>query len=242
MTERGEGSGQLWLKRGTPERGGGGAVPDSYPQLLRRLAEVTARVDGQRAEAQQWYERQCAAADRAVRAAQDEVEQARAEVERARQEAQETESRAMVLWQELRERLGPAAARLAAGAPAPARSGGGDPQTQLRRVRDLLEVARQHRELPRSTYPLLAILGVFGAAAAYALGLAARAAGAGYGGDVAVGMPFLALVLTLLGPLVGLAPARVVADRRHASLDVRAGLVVVVAGAVTTLMLLVALR
>ncbi|GAB3937110.1 hypothetical protein GCM10027614_14730 [Micromonospora vulcania] len=40
---------------------------DTYAAHLRRLAEVTARVREQRAEAHTWYDRQCAAADRPSR-------------------------------------------------------------------------------------------------------------------------------------------------------------------------------
>ncbi len=73
-----------------------------------------------------------------------------------------------------------------------------------------------------------------GAVVAYALGAAARALAAGYSGDLAVGLPVLALVVTLLGPVVGLAPARLLADRRHAVLGPRPMIVVLVAGLVTT--------
>lgn len=74
---------------------------------------------------------------------------------------------------------------------------------------------------------------------AYALGVGARALGVGYGGDLAVGMPVLALVVTLFGPLIGLVPARVLADRRHAMLGPRPITVVLGAGVVTTVLLLV---
>ncbi len=48
----------------------------------------------------------------------------------------------------------------------------------------------------------------------------------------------LALVVTLLGPVLGLIPARLIADRRHAVLSPRPVLIVVVAGLATTLLLL----
>lgn len=109
----------------------------------------------------------------------------------------------------------------------------------LGRARDLLDRAGQPGELPGSVNPLLALCGVAGGVLAYGLGAGARALGVGYGGDLAVGLPVLALVVTLLGPLVGLVPARVLADRRHAVLGPRPITVVLGAGLLTTVLLLV---
>ena len=39
---------------------------ETYAAQLRRLADLTARVREQRAEAHTWHERQCVAAERAV--------------------------------------------------------------------------------------------------------------------------------------------------------------------------------
>jgi hypothetical protein len=55
-------------------------------------------------------------------------------------------------------------------------------------------------------------------------------------------MPVLALVVTLLGPLAGLAPATRLADRRHALLGPRPMAIVLVAGVATTAALLVSTR
>jgi hypothetical protein len=117
-----------------------------------------------------------------------------------------------------------------------------DPVTLLAGVRDLLDRTRQPGDLPGSVNPLLALCGVAGAVLAYALGGAARAAGDRYGGELAVGLPVLALVVTLLGPLVGLVPAKVLADRRHAVLGPRPVAVVLVAGLLTTVLLLALTR
>ncbi|MCM0679141.1 hypothetical protein NCC78_31400, partial [Micromonospora phytophila] len=97
-------------------------------------------------------------------------------------------------------------------------------------------------DLPGSVNPLLAFCGAAGAVLAYALGTASRAAGDRYGGDLAVGMPVLALVVTLLGPLVGLVPAKVLADRRHAVLGPRPVAVVLAAGVLSTALLLALAR
>ncbi|AVT28624.1 MULTISPECIES: hypothetical protein [unclassified Plantactinospora] len=206
-----------------------------YAQAIRRLAELTGRAEAERAEADAWYERQCAAAERAVRDAEQAVRRAEAEVADAQQEVDRTEAESIHLWSILRGQFGAADRRV--GEPPVPRNGVGVPadvEALLDGVRELLDRARKPGELPSATRPLLALFGVLGAAAAYALGLAARTVGDRYGGDLAVGMPVLGLLVTLLGPVVGLAPARVLADRRHAGLDVRSALVVVVAGLVTT--------
>ncbi|MET8277863.1 hypothetical protein [Micromonospora sp. NPDC005174] len=210
---------------------------ETYTAQLRRLAELTARVHEQRAEARTWYERQCAAAERAVAEAVAEVRRAEQELVDAREEQERVDAEVAHLWQQARARLG---ARRLGGPPAPANGGdGADPASLLGRARDLLNRAGQPGELPGSANPLLALCGVGGAVLGYALGVAARALGVGYGGDLAVGMPVLALVVTLFGPLMGLAPARLLADRRHAMLGPRPIMVVLGAGLVTTVLLLV---
>jgi hypothetical protein len=190
-------------------------------------------VTAQRAEADAWYERQRGKADQAVWEATEAVRLAEEALAAARTEVEMTDAETAHLWHTLRGRLGPAARR-AGRPPVPVPGAAADPVTLLEGVRDLLDRTRQPGELPASVQPLLAFFGIFGAAVAYGLGLAARAVGDRYGGDLAVGMPVLALVVTLLGPLVGLAPARLLADRRHAGLDVRPVAVVVVSGLITT--------
>ncbi|SBT42165.1 hypothetical protein [Micromonospora auratinigra] len=210
---------------------------ETYAAQLRRLAELTARVAAQRAEAHTWYAQQCAAAERAVADAAEEVRRAEAEAVEARAQVERVDAEAAHLWGQLRARTGAGGRRLG-DPPGPARDATGDPVPLLHGVRELLDRTRQPGELPGSANPLLVACGVGGAAVAYALGLAARALGHGSGGDLAVGMPVLALVITLLGPLVGLAPARLLADRRHAVLTPRPMLLVAGAGLVTTLLLL----
>ncbi|SCF23132.1 hypothetical protein [Micromonospora mirobrigensis] len=210
---------------------------ETYAAQVRRLADLTARVARQRDEAHAWYDQQCAAAQRAVIDAQEQVRHAEAELAQARELQERVDAEAAHLWQQLRGRLGVGARRLG-DPPAPTREASGDPVPLLRGVRELLDRAGQPGELPASVNPVLALCGVAGAAVAYALGAAARALGVAGGGDLAVGLPVLALVVTLLGPLLGLAPAKLVADRRHAVLGPRPIFVVLVAGLVTTILLL----
>ncbi|MEU7799493.1 hypothetical protein AB0J14_31855 [Micromonospora arborensis] len=209
---------------------------ETYSAQLRRLADLTARVREQRAEAHTWHERQCAAAERAVAEAAEQLQRAEEELVAAREQQERVDAEVAHLWQQVRARLG---ARRLGGPPAPANgTGATDPVLLLGRARDLLDRAGQPGELPGSVNPLLALCGVAGAVLAYALGAGARALGVGYGGDLAVAMPVLALVVTLLGPLVGVVPARVLADRRHAVLGPRPITVVLGAGVLATGLLL----
>ncbi|MFC0004408.1 hypothetical protein [Micromonospora siamensis] len=210
---------------------------ETYAAQVRRLADLTARVARQRDEAHTWYDQQCATAQRAVADAQEQVRRAEAELAQARELQERVDAEVAHLWQQLRGRLGVGARRLG-DPPAPTRDASGDPVPLLRGVHELLDRARQPGELPASVNPVLALCGVAGAVLAYALGAAARALGVAGGGDLAVGLPVLALVVTLLGPLLGLAPAKLVADRRHAVLGPRPIFVVLVAGLVTTILLL----
>ncbi|MGW0505452.1 hypothetical protein [Micromonospora sp. NPDC003241] len=211
---------------------------ETYAAQLRRLAELTARVREQRAEADAWYAQQCAAADRAVAESADEVNRAERELAAARESQELVDAESAVLWQELNSRLG-GGGRRAGTPPAPAQDATGDPVPLLDAARDLLRRTRQPGELPSSVNPLLALCGVVGAVLAYALGAGARALGGRADGELAVGLPVLALVVSLLGPVIGLVPARVLADRRHAVLSPRPVIVVVAAGLVTTLLLLI---
>lgn len=213
----------------------------SYDALIHELAGLNARVEAQRAEARTWYERQCAAADRAVRTAEQQVRRAEAEVAEAAEQVELVDAEAAHLWQTLGSRLGVSARRLG-DPPGPAPGATGEPGALLDGVRGLVDRARRPGELPGSANPLLVLCGVLAAGAAYALGVGARAVGARHGGDLAVGMPVLALVVTLLGPVAGLAPAKLVADRQHAALGPRPMAVVLIAGLVTTIALFALLR
>lgn len=212
---------------------------ETYSAQIRRLAELTARVAAQRAEAHTWYDQQVAAADRAVAEAAEQVRQAEAEVAEASLLVERVDGEVTHLWTQLRARLGGSARRLG-DPPGPVRGAAGDPVPLLRAVRELLDRTGAPGELPGSVNPLLVACGIGGALVAYALGVGARALAAGSSGDLAVGLPVLALVVTLLGPVIGLAPARLLADRRHAVLTPRPMILVAASGLVTTLLLLTA--
>lgn len=211
---------------------------ETYAAQLRRLAELTARVQEQQEEARSWYAQQCAAADHAVAESADEVTRAEHELVAARESQEQVNAEVAVLWQELNARLG-GGGRRAGTPPGPRADATGDPEPLLEAARELLRRTGQPGELPSSVNPLLALCGVAGAVLAYALGAGCRALAARADGELAVGLPVLALVVTLLGPVLGLIPARLIADRRHAVLSPRPVIIVATAGLLTTLLLLV---
>ncbi|MEH1130692.1 hypothetical protein [Micromonospora sp. CPCC 206061] len=212
----------------------------SYEDAMARLASRYASVDARRAEADEWHERQVAAAARAEReagaalaAAETELAAARALVERIDHEAED-------LWGRTVRRLGTAASRHG-GVPSPVTLATGEsynPDQLLEGTRDLLDKEWRPGKMPASAYPLLMLWSALGAAVAFGLREAARWAGREYGGDLAVGLPVLALVVTILGPLAGLWPAKVVADHRHVTLDPATFAVVVATGLATLTALL----
>lgn len=213
----------------------------SYADLMRELAALSGWAAAQRIEARDWYDNQVAAAARAVDVAHEAVTTATARTAAARKAADRVEADASRLWQALPARLGIPPARLGAP-PVPVTGSDADPEQLLDGVRTLLDKAGRPGDLPASINPLLVLYGVLGAALAATLGAVAQVAGARYGGDLKVGLPVIGLVLTLLGPVVGLAPARRLADRRHATLGPRPMAVVVMAGLITTAGLVALLR
>ncbi|HEY8532879.1 MAG TPA: hypothetical protein VIL44_03245 [Micromonospora sp.] len=211
-------------------------MTESYPELLWQLADLATRIAHARAEAEAWHAERCAAAHAAVAEAEAAIRAAQAEVDAARAELDAVDREAADLWEELVELLGPAASRHG-GLPLPSpdpEAAGTDPQPWLASTRNLLDRVRKLAPLPRSVYPVLVLFGVLGAGIAVGLATAARAIGARYGGDLAIGLPVVALVITLLGPFTGLAPAKALADRQHAALDLRTAAVVIGAGLATT--------
>lgn len=205
-----------------------------YARLMGELSRLRAHVEAQIAEADSWLEQQRAAAERAVERAEHAVRRAEEELAAARREVEAVDATVGRLWREAVRRLGPSQDE----PPVPIPGARVHPEVLLDSVRDLLARARQPRALPGSAYPLLGAVGVLGAAAAYVVSLAARLGGDRYGGDLATGMPVLGLVVALLGPAVGLVPAKALAERRHAVLDAKAVVVVVLSGLVTTVALL----
>ncbi|HEX6968293.1 MAG TPA: hypothetical protein VF174_05715 [Micromonosporaceae bacterium] len=206
----------------------------AYVPLIRELADLAARVEAQIAEADDWLTQRRTTADRAVARAEEAVRQAEEEVQAARRDVAAVDAEVGRLWQETARRWPvrrlPEPPVPVPGAPVPA-------AVLLDRARELLDRSRP-RALPGSGYPLLALTGPAGSAVAYGLSYGARLLGERHGGELAVAMPVLGLVVALLGPLAGLLPARLLAERRHAILDAKAVAAVLVPGLATTAALL----
>ncbi|WJK35952.1 hypothetical protein [Solwaraspora sp. WMMA2065] len=217
----------------------------SYPELMRRLAELAAALQNRRNEAQQWYAQRCDGAQAAVAEVETDLAELHQLHEQASRELADVDRAAADIWTEVGHRFGPLAGRLG-GLPAPLPPPPGtavddDPEHWLAAARALVERSNDVGPLSRAAYPVLALFGAAGAVAAFGLSTAARWAGQRYGGDLAVGMPVIALVVTLVGPLLGLVPAKALADRRHAELDLRTVSIVLVAGLAATAVLLTGL-
>ncbi|GAA4467694.1 hypothetical protein [Phytohabitans houttuyneae] len=211
----------------------------SYQEAITRLADTYAGVDAQRAEADEWYERQVAAATRAVDEATAAVENAQEALDEATELVDRVDAEAEEVWRSTERRLGATAARYG-GPPPPVAPLGGEeynPHQMIEAASKLLDVTWRPGRMPQRAFPTLVVLSALGAALAFALREAALWAGRKYGGDLAVGMPVLALVVTLVAPFVGLWPARVVADRRHVALDATTITVVLATGVATTVAL-----
>ncbi|GFJ94547.1 hypothetical protein [Phytohabitans rumicis] len=214
----------------------------SYRAAIEQLARAYAGVDAQRAEATEWYARQVAAVERATREAAAAVAAATESVAGAQQLVERVDAEADEVWRTTIRRLGPVAARYG-GTPPPAPAPQGEaynPHQVLEGALRLIDDAWRPGRMSRQAYPLLVLLSAVGAGVAVGLREAALWLGREHGGDLAVGLPVLALVVTLVAPLVGLWPAKVVADRRHVALDPTTITVVVAAGLATTATLLLA--
>jgi hypothetical protein len=221
------------------------AHPDDYRQVMRRLAALDADAAGHREEAQQWYRERCAAADSAVADAVDAVDAAEAELVRAERATHDLNARAEHLWIEYVHHVGTAAERFGARLPEPGLPRPDDrrePEEFLHEVEAALAETPSARPFTGATRMLLVFFGVAGGAVAFAASQGLRWAAREAGGDLAVGLPVLALVVMLLGPLVGLAPTKILADRRHVGLDLASVARVVVAALVTAGLLYAVLR
>jgi len=215
---------------------------DEYAALMRELADAGARAQRRRDEVRRWYDQQVRAAADALEEAQREARDATAAAATAEARVVNVDAEAAELWSLLGRRLGPGARRLGEPPdPAPPADSDTDPLQLLDGVRELLDDARQARQLTGRTYPLLALFGLLGAAIAAALAHGLRVAARETGGDLAVGLPVVALIVALLGSFAGLVPAKRLADRRGAALDAGSVAVVVAVGLATAGALLVLL-
>ncbi|HWH00913.1 MAG TPA: hypothetical protein VNV66_16725 [Pilimelia sp.] len=207
---------------------------ESYAETMAALAGLDAERARRRDEVHAWYAGQCAAVRRAADEAAAALAAAEEEYRAARLAVEKVDAEAGHLWAVLASRLGHAARRLGEPpAPALAAAEGADPWVLLEQVRDELRRARHPRTLPGWAYAALVFFGVCGAGLTAALAQGLRRAAEATGGDLAVALPVLALIVALLGPVVGLVPAKALSDRRGATLDAGAVAVVLLVGLAT---------
>lgn len=213
---------------------------NSYLDLMASLDRLHNKFTAEQEKIITWYAHQQAAAQAAVARATEVAELAGAEVAQARSLVERTDLEAHRLWLRIQGRSGKGSPASVPPDPAPTAGVAGtdaDPTRLLNQVADRLEQARQARgqlrELPGWMSPLLVVFGVLGAAAGYAVAYGARQLALGIGGDIEAFAPVLRLIVTVLAPLLGLVPARSLADRAGGQLDGGRIGVVVLAGLLT---------
>jgi hypothetical protein len=219
-------------------------VPD-YRVVLRRLTALADEAARHRAEAERWHDERVAAADEAERAAEEAVRQSLRGVREAQRELEGVDARAAGLWSEFVHRVGPSAERFGRSVPEPVvprQRGEHGPEEFLQEVATRLAYTPPTRPLTNATQALFALFGALGGAVGFALSEGLRWAGREAGGDWAVGLPVVALIVMLTGPVLGVDPAKRVADRRGSPLDAAAVAVVLISGLVTAGLLYATLR
>jgi hypothetical protein len=205
---------------------------DSYADLMRRLADAYGAAQARRADVLAWYDRQRTAAGRALA----DAEEAAAEEAAAQTEVGYVAAEVEGLWRRLVEQVPPAARYGGPPTPDPQAPGDADPADLLRQAASRLRQARDRQPVSGAAYLVFFVFGGIGAALAAAAAYGLRV-GARSGGDWAVALPVIALIVTLLGVVAGLVPTRLFADRRGLALDAVAVIVTVFGGVVATVLL-----
>ena len=209
------------------------AAPD-YRAVLRRLTGLDDEAAALRAEAVRWHDGRVAAADEAVRAAEEDVRAAERAVREAQRTLEEVDARAAGLWSEFVHKVGARAERFGRTLPPPA-----VPRQRDRDAEEYLQEAAAtvaYEPPPRPAGGGTTVLFVVCGAAGGALGVAGREllrwAGREAGGDWATALPVIALIMLLLGPVLGL-----IAARRLAPLTATRTATVLVTALITTALL-----
>ena len=214
-----------------------------YRAILRRLNDLEAEAAAHRAEAVGWHDGRVAAADEAVRAEEETVRATERELRRAEQDRDAVDARAAGIW-----------STYIHGWPQAERFGKLHPEAMVPRQRDraaedYLNEAEATtgrtpptRPLGSATTAMFAAFGFMGGTVGVAAHQLLRWAGRAAGGDWAVALPVLALIVMLVGPVLAVSGAKRVADRRGVGLDAAAVSTVLITGLVTAGLLWSALR
>jgi hypothetical protein len=216
-------------------------TPD-YRSVLRKLTNLDDEAAAHRAEAHTWHDTRAREADEAVHAADQRIREAQAAVRAAQRHRDEVDAQVAGLWAEFAHKVGRIADRFGQ-APQPT-----VPRQRDRDADDYLQEAATTAAWTPPTKPLkgatllYAGLGALGGA----LGLAAwsllRWAGREGGGDLAVGLPVVALIVALLGPILAVVTAKRVADRSGTPLDASSVATVLISALLTAVVILAVVR
>ncbi|MEV8503242.1 hypothetical protein AB0368_00260 [Actinoplanes sp. NPDC051475] len=216
-------------------------TPD-YRSVVRKLTNLDEEAAAHRAEAHTWHDTRAREADEAVRAADERLRETQAAVRAAQRGLEEVDARVAGVWAEFSHKAGRAADRF-----------GQPPQPTVPRQRDrdaeeyLQEAAaaaawKSPAKPLKGATLLYAGLGALGGAVGLAAWSLLRWAGREGGGDLAVGLPVVALIVALLGPILAVVTAKRVADRGGAPLDASAVATVLVSALITAALILAAVR
>jgi hypothetical protein len=212
---------------GTVER----RTPD-YRSVVRKLTNLDDEAAAHRAEAHAWHDSRAVETDNAVRSADERIRETQAAWRAEQRRREEVDARSAVLWAEFAHKMGRVAERFGPQAPQPA-----VPHQRDRDATDYLqEAAATAARTPAQGKPssgvtlLYVVLGALGGALGVAAWSTLRWAGREAGGDWAAGLPVVALVVALLGPILAVVTAKRVADRRNMQLDASAVATVLIAG------------
>ena len=218
--------------------------PADYRTVLRRLTSLDEEAAAHRAEANRWYDGRAADADDAVRAADESVAAAEREMQAARRNLEEVDARAATVWSEFVHHVGPAAERFGKTKPDPSvpRQRDRDPEEFLKEAESTAKYTPPSRPLTGATKLMFGTFGFIGGTVGAAAAQVLRWAGTEAGGDWANGLPVLALIVLLLGPVLAAFGAKRVADRRGVPLDPAAVATVLITGLVTAGLIFAALR
>jgi tetrahydromethanopterin S-methyltransferase subunit G len=210
---------------------------DDYRAVIRRLTTLDDEAAAHRAEAVAWHEDRVASVDDKVRAAEETVAAARQASRAAQRGLEEVDAEAANLWSEYVHRVGPRAERFGRKMPEPtvphqrSEMGADD---YLNEVRTKVAWIPPAKPLTGATTIMFALFGFIGGV----LGMAAHqllrwAAASTDRPDWQSALPVVALIAMLLGPVIAVAGAKRVADRRGVDLDAAAVATVLITGLVT---------
>jgi hypothetical protein len=208
---------------------------ERYLVLMGRLASASAEHAARRARAEREYAQRCAGAAAAVQQAEQRVAGAAAAVRAASELVEQVDAAAAELWGDVRLRADTGGRRTVrvGGLPEPAGEPAlseldGVPEVStvdsvgslLGDAAELLERSRRREPLAGAAYPVLALLGVAGTAAAYAAARAVLYAAHLVAGPTGLVLTVAGQISVFLAPLAGLVLARWYVDRSGARFDV----------------------